>query len=142
MLIQSSLLKGQPCVVSTCTDGPIVLLPPRSIKWIVQQPRHMLDFMACQSDRLSMDYTLANVKIALEPTCLNIFHKILTRNSGSTIAEIYEELQQTCNQELGLDTKQWKSVCLYDCILDQVGAISNRMLIGLPLCTTRSTPFV
>lgn len=125
-------------MVSTLTEGPTVVLPPKNVRWVLDQPSHVLSFLAFQRHRLQLDYIRSDFNIMFRPIYLPLVVKILTRKGSSVVAETYDELQQACDHELGLDTDQWKSVCLYDSVQHLVGASTSRMMIGPPLCKNRS----
>ncbi|ERF71974.1 hypothetical protein EPUS_07444 [Endocarpon pusillum Z07020] len=104
------------------------LLVDANVEFPVQEP-------SCE--RLQLDYTLPFMTIISRPLYHRLLIKILTLKGGSVVAEIYDELQQTCDHELGLDTEQWKSVCVYDSMQHIVLTASNRMIIGPPLCRNK-----
>lgn len=61
-------------------------------------------------------------------------HRNLARNLGALIPGTWDELKATFDETWGLDTTEWKDVCLFEDMMYRIARASNRMFVGLPLC--------
>lgn len=123
-------------MISTALDGASVVLPMRNLKWLVAQSEETASFHAIHHERLQLRYTLpvaafANLSVS------RLAARVLTRRSKSTIPDIHEEIETMCtNAPYGHDV-QWQPVTLYPEMQRILAATTNRLLVGLPLCTSR-----
>jgi cytochrome P450 len=51
--------------------------------------------------------------------------------------DIWDELQCTFDETWGLDTEEWKEVCIFDNMMIMIAHASNRMFLGFPLCRNK-----
>lgn len=61
----------------------------------------------------------------------------LTRKLASLTPELFDELQQTVDEQWGTDTEEWKTVNLFKTVLNIVARSANRVFIGVPLCRNK-----
>lgn len=61
-------------------------------------------------------------------------HKYLPRKLGAMIPSMWEEMSKAFDDTWGMDTDQWKDICVFDNQMRMIPRAINRMLVGLPLC--------
>ncbi|KAF7586688.1 hypothetical protein BBP40_008494 [Aspergillus hancockii] len=135
-VLTSVSTQPRPFVLSTLTDGPVVVLPPQSIRWIIRQPVKLLSFLEGQRQRFHLKYTIPD-DITHVPLYAKLVYSVLKRHGCSAAADIHEEMQRSVDATWGMDSKQWKSICLYENVLSDILTASNRMFVGLPLCRNK-----
>ncbi|KXT11210.1 hypothetical protein AC579_10008 [Pseudocercospora musae] len=63
-----------------------------------------------------------------------VIHRNLARKLASLIPSTWDEVKYQVDHTLGRSSEQWKEVQVLQTMTLVVAAISNRMIIGLPLC--------
>jgi hypothetical protein len=115
-----------------------VIIPPSYIDWLLQQP----DTVLCQNEVnrqfLQADYTMLHPKIIHDTIHADVLRKELTKQLGEFTGDVIDEVDFAFRRNWGESTKEWKEVTLYDTMLDVIGRVSNRLLVGLPLCKCAS----
>lgn len=104
------------------------------MKWIINQPEHVLNVKEMQKYSLQTDYSLLDSTIASNPLHEHTIRRDLTRALGGLIPEIMEELQVGVDKYWGCDSEEWKEVCPFEDMMKIVSRASNRIFVGLPLC--------
>jgi hypothetical protein len=114
------------------------MVPASYVKWMAEQPQDVLS--ACKYNRevVQTDYTLLDPTLARNPLHDPVIRRDLTRNLGSLVPDVEEELQFAVDKFWGSDTENWTEVGVFDTMMQIVARTSNRIFVGQPLCT--STP--
>jgi hypothetical protein len=110
------------------------MLPLSQMKWLLEQPDHILSQMEINRQFLEADYTMLHPNIIRDTVHAHVIRRELTSRLGDLNTDIVEELEKVLEDVWGLDTKEWREVPVYDTMLDLVGRISNRVLVGETLC--------
>jgi len=64
----------------------------------------------------------------------HVVHKEIVRNLAAIIPNAWDEIQSAIDEIWGTDTTNWKDSPVFDDGMKFVARVSNRMLVGLPLC--------
>ncbi|KUJ23764.1 cytochrome P450 [Mollisia scopiformis] len=123
-----------PFVLPNITTGPEVILPMSQMEWLLQQP----DNVICQNEVnrafLQADHTMLHPRIIPDHVHEDVIRKELTKLLGDYTSDVQEEIDFAFRKEWGVDTQDWTEVTTYDTILNVIARISNRVLVGFPLC--------
>ena len=118
----------------------LVLVPSSEVKWIIDQPEHVLNVKEMQKDSLQTDYSLLDPEMADRPIHESTIRRQLTRSLGTLIPQIMEELQVGVDKFWGFETEEWKEVVPFEDCLSIVSRATNRIFVGLPLCKSLTSP--
>lgn len=113
----------------------ILLVPSTQVKWITDQAEHVLNANEMQREVLQTDYSLLDPTLARNPIHELIVRRDLTRYLGALIPDIEEELNIGVDECWGKDTENWTDVVPFTTMMKIVARTSNRIFVGLPLCT-------
>ncbi|KAB2576822.1 putative cytochrome p450 protein [Lasiodiplodia theobromae] len=117
---------------------PELVLPRSQMAWLLEQPDNVLSTSASHYDSLNGDYSFLTPALLADPYHEHVIHRSLARNLNPLIPAIDAEVRDATDRAFGLDTTEWKSVNVWDALLDLVPQVTNRMLVGAPLCRDRS----
>jgi len=115
------------------------MLPPKDIKWIADQPDSMLSTHESQREQLQTAYTLLDPALAEKPMYPNIIKSTLTKAFDSVIPRVQDEIELSIDEYWGHGTENWTDVGAFDTMMKVVSRASNRIFVGLPLCTELSS---
>jgi Cytochrome P450 len=114
--------------------GPEVILPKCQVRWLLDQPDHVLNQNEVNVQFLRADHTLLDPKITRDGTVhTNVIRREMTKDIDSHAADVLDEIEDALHVNLGSD-EEWHEIPVYDTMLDVVCRILNRKLVGLPLC--------
>jgi len=108
----------------------------------MQQPDNVLDQNEVNRDFLQADYTMLHKKVVFDTVHGEVIKKELTRGLGEFTGAVIEEIDYAFRMAWGVDTKEWRDVVAYDTMSEIISRISNRVLVGLPLCKFSPSPNV
>ena len=104
---------------------------------MLEQPDNVLSTWEAQSESLHGPYNFFASSFLHDPFHAKVIHKSLARNLNSMIPSMQEEVQFSIDTVFGLDTAKWKRVNVWKSWLEIVPYITNRMLVGYPLCRNK-----
>lgn len=126
--------KGQLFVLpSTLGSQAEVVVPRSQIQWMLDQPDDVLSTSAAHYDVLAGDYSFVSPAILKDPYHEHVIHKNLARNLNNLIPELNDEICRDVDDFFGMQ-QEWHSVNVLDSFMKLVPKITNRMLVGEPLC--------
>jgi cytochrome P450 len=125
-------------VLPNLATGPEVILPMSQMKWLLEQPDHVLNQNEVNSQFLHAERTMLHPNVIRDTVHGHIIRQEMTKNLDSYADNIIDEIQHSLNDVWGSNSRDWKEVPLYDTMLEVIGRISNRVLVGLPLCRDRA----
>jgi hypothetical protein len=105
--------------------------------WLLQQPDNVLDQNEVNRQFLQADYTMLHPKVVRDTVHAEVIRRELTKELGDFTSPVIEELDLAFKQNWGVGTSQWKEVPAYATMSDVISRLSNRVLVGDPLCETR-----
>ncbi|KAL0257050.1 hypothetical protein SLS55_007860 [Diplodia seriata] len=117
---------------------PELVLPRSQMAWLLEQPDAVLSTSAAHYDALHGDYSFLTPALLADPYHEHVIHRSLARNLATLIPAVDAEVRNATDAAFGLDTDEWKSVNVWDALLELVPQVTNRMLVGPELCRTPS----
>jgi hypothetical protein len=125
-----------PFVLPNITTGPEVLLPVEQMEWLLQQPDNVLSQNEVNRAFLQADHTMLHPRVVLDQVHEDVIRKELTKLLGDCTNDVQEEIDFAFRKEWGVDDQEWTEITAYDTILNIIARVSNRVLVGFPLCKT------
>jgi len=123
---------GRAFVVPSAPCRPQEIVVPRSqTAWMLELPDRVLSTKEAHRDALHNDYQFFGVD---DQFPIRTIHKHLARNIVGLIPAVQEEVHGAIDATFGNDTENWKSVNLWEAWLGIVPQVTNRIIIGAPLC--------
>ena len=111
-----------------------MVVPTRYMPWVLEQPETILSQFETNRQFMCGDYTMLNL-------LNNGWHKIgdrakreLTHGLDDFVPDIVDEVEDALRALWGSDESAWHEMVLYDIMLEVVGRVVNRILVGKPLC--------
>jgi len=125
---------GLPFVVPDTTLRPQVMLPPEHIRWLITQPESVLSLEAVRLERNGVRYLPTN----LDPKSTLLFidkviGKSLNKDLDIILADIQDEVRDSVDLVLGMDTEVWREVSITQAMSSVVDRTSSRVLFGTAL---------
>ncbi|KAL4868256.1 hypothetical protein BDV12DRAFT_170032 [Aspergillus spectabilis] len=130
-------LQGQPYVHATPSLRPQVILPVKDFEWLIHLPDSMVSVQEAMNESAGLAHLLTGRSATLEKMATVAISQHLTSGLGRVQVDLINELQLTFDQVLGLDTHEWKSICIFPAMEQAVTQITTRLLFGLPLCRSK-----
>lgn len=111
------------------------IIPREQLPWLLDHPDHVLSTKDAHYDMLYGDYAFVTPRCLQDPFHEHVIHKNLARNLVSVIPDLDDEVGRDVDELLGFDTGTWVSLDpLQDFMMKVIPKITNRMLVGEPLC--------
>lgn len=124
-------------IPGTALQHSQIILPRSQMSWMLEQPDSVLSTWDAQSEALHGRYNFFEARYLDDPYHAKVIHKSLARNLNDMIPGMQEEVEYSIDTVFGLDTEEWKKVNVWKSWLDIVPYITNRMLVGYPLCRNK-----
>lgn len=86
---------------------------------------------------LEADHVFFHPNIVREPIHPEVIKRELTHKLNNFADNIVDELHLCLEQDLGLDTEEWREINLYEAMLDIISRLSMRVLVGEELCKNK-----
>lgn len=115
-----------------------IVMPQSQLKWMFDQPDHVLSVSEAHYDVLWGDYSFVNPVIVKDPYHERVIHKNLVRNLNAIIPELEEEVPFAVTEVYGADTENWRKLEPLESFMKMIPVLTNRMLVGQPLCRERA----
>lgn len=114
-----------------------IVMPRSQLSWMFDQPDHILSTSEAHYDFLSGDYSFISPVILKDPYHEHVIHKNLVRHLNNIIPDIEEEIPHAVTDVYGTDTDEYRRVDVLQSFMEMIPSLTNRMLIGQPLCRER-----
>lgn len=124
-------------IPATLGMGAEIVLPQSQLRWMFDQPDNVLSTSEAHYDALAGDYSFVEPVILKDPYHEHVIHKNLVRNLNTIIPQIEYEVPSAVTLTYGNDTKNFKKLDCLQSFMDIVPTLSNRLLVGTPLCRNR-----
>jgi cytochrome P450 len=98
---------------------------------MLELPDRVLSTKEAHRDALHNDYQFFGTD---DQFPIQTIHKHLARNLVGLIPGLQDEVHGAIDDTFGVDTDHWKSLNLWEAWLGIVPRVTNRMLVGAPLC--------
>lgn len=127
--------KGQTFVIpGLLGTKPEVVIPRSQMGWMLDQPDHIMSTAAAHYDILNGEYSFSNKALLRDPYHEHVTHRSLPRHLAALIPEIDEQVQICVDDIYMTDETQWHKVNIWDSLMKLIPRVTNRMLVGKPLC--------
>lgn len=110
------------------------MLPREHLRWMVEQPETVLSARLPQVGRFAIEYLAPGLDVNHDLFMMDVVRKDLTRNLGRLQPSIYQDISESIDELMGMDTDKWREVCLWETMQKTVFKSTNRVFVGLPLC--------
>lgn len=129
--------RGKPFVLPSSIGQPAEVVIPRShMQWMIDQPDDVLSTRSAHYDILHGDYSFVTPQILKDPYHEHVVHKNLARNLNALIPDLDDEVCRDVDDFFGM-SDEWRSINLLNTFMKLVPKITNRMLVGKPLCQNK-----
>lgn len=119
--------------------GPEVIIPLSQLNWLLEQPESICSQNEVNRQFLQADYTMLHPNVIKDTVHGDVIRKELTKQLGEYTEDVLEELDLAMKQCWGVDTA-WKEVPIYATMVNIISKVSNRVLVGKPLCDCHKLP--
>ncbi|KAH6720617.1 cytochrome P450 [Leptodontidium sp. MPI-SDFR-AT-0119] len=123
-----------PFVLPNVTTGPEVIIPMSQMEWLLHQPDSILSQNEVNRQFLQADYTMLHPRVVSDTVHDDVIRKELTKLLGDYTEDVQDEIDFAFRKVWGVNTNDWAELPAYHTMLDVIGRISNRVLVGMPLC--------
>ena len=100
----------------------------------MDQPEMILNQGEVNQRFLQSDHTMLHRNIVRDTVHQAVIRRELTAKLEDLNIDIVDELGAVFEEHWGTSTDEWKEVCVYETMLEVISRISNRVLVGIPLC--------
>lgn len=107
------------------------------LRWLLSQPDQVLNQNEVNREFLHADRTMLHPNIIRDAVHGSIIRNEMTKGLDTYSHAVVDEAQDCLKLLWGTDTEQWQEIAVYDTMLSAIGRLSNRALIGLPLCRNK-----
>ncbi|CAO2647453.1 Nn.00g083750.m01.CDS01 [Neocucurbitaria sp. VM-36] len=114
-----------------------IVMPKTQLSWMFDQPDYILSTSEAHYDFLQGDYAFVKPIILKDPYHEHVIHKNLVRNLNAILPDLEEEVPHAVDAVYGVDTNEYKKVDLLQSFMKMIPGLTNRMLVGKPLCRER-----
>ncbi|CAK4033384.1 P450 monooxygenase [Lecanosticta acicola] len=125
---------GKSHILPDISGTKFIMIPNEKAQWMFDHSDIQLSVGAAHYDQLAGDYSFTNPEVLGKLYHEHVIHRNLARKLQVIIPEIWDEVQACFNDLWGNDTEEWKDIVVFESITAMVARLSNRLLVGLPLC--------
>lgn len=111
-----------------------VVIPRSQMSWMLDQPDSVLSTSGAHYDILYGEYAFVKPIILKDPYHEHVVHKNLVRNLNAIVPDLEDEVIRDLEDLFGMDTVNFGKFEVMDSFMRLVPRITNRMVIGQPLC--------
>ncbi|VBB80102.1 Putative Cytochrome P450 E-class, group IV [Podospora comata] len=123
--------KGRAFVAPNSPSRPLEIVVPKSqTAWMLEQPDRVLSTKEAHRDSLFNDYQFG----VDDQFPIRTIHKHLARNIVNLLPGIQKEVHASIDDVYGTDTENWRTLNIWNSLIGIVSRVTNRMLVGDPLC--------
>lgn len=116
---------------------PEVVVPRSQMAWMLDQPDHVISVAAAHYDIMNGDYSFVDRAILADPYHEHVVHRTLTRHLTALVPQIDEQVRLSVDDIFGTDHTAWKTLNIWDALMEFVPRVTHRILVGRPLCENR-----
>jgi cytochrome P450 len=114
-----------------------IVVPRNHLAWMFDQPDSVLSTSEARFDSLQGKYSFVDPVVLRDPYHEHVIHKNLVKNLNAIIPNLEEEVPMAVDKIYGINTQEWKKVDVMQSFMDMIPVLTNRMLLGEPLCRER-----
>lgn len=117
---------------------PEVVIPRSQMKWMLDQPDNVASTAEAHYESLNGEYSFIDKVILRDPYHEHVIHRSLARRLASLVPAIDEEVRSSIDKVYGSACgTDWKTFNIWDSLLEFVPPVTNRILVGRPLCDNK-----
>jgi cytochrome P450 len=128
--------QGQAYAAPNFNFVPDVILPPKYMRWLNDQPEDVLSAREGQLYFLSK-YTFSHDRLHQDTLDATITRTAQILRLQTLQGQVWDELTTALRDEWGDDNGQWREVNLYETMWTMVARTANRAFVGKPLCRNK-----
>ncbi|KAJ4404357.1 hypothetical protein N0V82_010511 [Gnomoniopsis sp. IMI 355080] len=118
--------------------APEVVIPRSQMRWMLDQPDNVASTAVAHYDSLNGEYSFVDKVILRDPFHEHVIHRTLARHLTSLVPAIDEEVQRSVDNIFGsANETEWKTINIWDSLMEFVPPVTNRILVGRPLCDNK-----
>lgn len=110
------------------------MLPQEHISWLVRQPEHVVSMEIGRAERFAFGYLAPTLDYKNVDLLMDAIRKDLNRSLGKMQPESFNDMKQSVDKKLGLDTAEWREIPLSDALQYIIFRSTSRAIVGEPLC--------
>jgi hypothetical protein len=103
------------------------------MRWLLEQPDDILSQHETNKQFLCAEYTCLHPRLIDQSYLEDFIRRFLTRDLDIYAPAVVEEIEYALNATWGADTTRWVDIDLYPIMLNVIGRLVNRVLVGVPL---------
>lgn len=113
---------------------PEIAIPRSQMSWMLDQPDDVVSTAEAHYESLNGDYSFVDKIILGDPYHEHVIHRTLARHLTSLVPSIDEQVRLCVDDVYGTDANQWRTVNIWDSLMQLVPRVTHRVLVGRPLC--------
>ncbi|KAK4448683.1 cytochrome P450 [Podospora aff. communis PSN243] len=125
---------GESFVLPNLVNGHEVILPTTCMSWLLEQPESVLSQFETNRQFMCGDYTTLGLLGNGWSRVNDRAKREMSQGIDGFVDAMVDETQDSLRSLLGNNTQAWHEVVLYDVMLEAMGRVVGRVLVGLPLC--------
>lgn len=122
-----------PFLVSNFRKGHVLVIPPASLKSVLNNPESVVAAFHPQSENVSAKWTMPEEALWPANHDVELVRKQITRRYGSITKELAEEVTLAFEQIWNV-RRDWKDVKVWPMVEEVASRALNRVVVGVPLC--------
>ncbi|CAG2016464.1 unnamed protein product [Fusarium graminearum] len=132
---------------SPISRPPDVILPRSQIPWMMNQPDHILSAAHAHDKILHTEYNFLGKELLKDTFAQRVMHKYLARHLSSLVPAVQDEVKSSVKDAVeakikaaaekdpsNVDDQGYAKVNIWDLWLAIVPRVTNRLLVGDPIC--------
>ncbi|CAG9998330.1 unnamed protein product [Clonostachys byssicola] len=123
-----------PFIIPCLDRGPVVIVPPKQLKKVYNQPLSVLDVYVTQNQTIQTKYTISEQDIVKNSFQISVIRHQMTRNLEHLTPLIATELKVGFEEWWGTDQVGWRDLRIWDTSLKLIAGAANGAFCGPPLC--------
>lgn len=116
---------------------PEVAIPRSQMNWMLDQPDNVVSTAAAHYDSLNGEYSFVKTVILGDPYHEHVVHRTLARHLTSLVPAIDEQARLCVDDVYGVDETEWKTLNIWNTLMQFVPRVTHRILVGQPLCENK-----
>ncbi|KAK5127729.1 hypothetical protein LTR08_004229 [Meristemomyces frigidus] len=126
--------KGLHYISPDFSGTPSVVVSREDIKWLIDHDDRGVSVSEMHHEQLEGAHVFTDPYLLERPFHEDVIHRSLARKLPQLIPDVQDEVAHAMDDVFGVDTEEWKEICVFEAMMSVIARISNRMFVGLPLC--------
>lgn len=113
---------------------PEVVVPRAQMQWMLDQPDAVISTAEAHYDILNGSYSFVDRCILGDPYHDHVIPQKLARHLTALVPDIDEQVRAAVDRVYGTDEGTWKTVNIWDSLMQFIPRVTHRILVSRPLC--------